>query len=96
MTKAAAEGFLWKDTNSNRTEISYWLDSEFAGNGIMTQACSVFITHAFNDLQLNKVEIGVATNNIKSRAIPERLGFTQEGTIRNYELLHNQYRDRVM
>ncbi|MFX3631562.1 MAG: GNAT family N-acetyltransferase [Candidatus Pristimantibacillus sp.] len=47
----------------------------------MTKACNAFINHAFNDLSLAKVEIGTATNNSKSRAIPERLGFTQEGVI---------------
>ncbi|BBH24331.1 hypothetical protein Back11_56760 [Paenibacillus baekrokdamisoli] len=52
--------------------------------------------HAFNDLGLQKNEIGVATNNMKSRAIPERLGFTEEGIIRNYEMLHGQYLDRVI
>jgi ribosomal-protein-serine acetyltransferase len=62
----------------------------------MSKACNAFVVHAFNDLNLRKIEIGVATNNIKSRAIPERLGFTQEGTIRNYELLHTQFLDRVI
>lgn len=89
-------GYLWIDSVSKRTEIGYWLGSKFEGKGIMTKACNTFITHAFNDLHLTKVEIGAATNNIKSRAIPERLGFTQEGVIRNYELLHNQYLDRVI
>jgi ribosomal-protein-serine acetyltransferase len=45
---------------------------------------------------LRKVEIGVATNNLKSRAIPERLGFTQECIIRNYEYLNGEYYDRII
>ncbi len=38
----------------------------------------------------------MATKNRKSKAIPERLGFTEEGRIRNYELLHGEYLDRII
>ena len=93
---AGSIGFLRIDWDAQRTEIGYWLGSKFEGIGLMSKACNAFVVHAFNDLNLRKIEIGVATNNIKSRAIPERLGFTQEGTIRNYELLHNQFLDRVI
>lgn len=93
---AGSIGFLWIDWDAKRTEIGYWLGSEFEGNGLMTKACHAFIAHAFNELHLRKIEIGAATNNIKSRAIPERLGFTQEGIMRNYERLHDQYLDRVV
>lgn len=89
-------GFLHIDWISKRTEIGYWLGSEFEGMGLMSKACDVFVKHAFNDLDLRKVEIGVATNNIKSRAIPKRLGFIEEGVIRSFEILHGQYLDRVI
>ena len=62
----------------------------------MTKAAKRFIDHAFQDLDLRKVEIGVAANNVKSRAIPLRLGFTEEGIIRNYEHLNGEYLDRVI
>ncbi|WP_127529431.1 GNAT family N-acetyltransferase [Paenibacillus kobensis] len=89
-------GFLWMDWDAKRTEIGYWLGSSFEGKGIMTKVCSTFIAHAFYDLRLRKIEIGAATQNTRSRAIPERLGFTQEGIIRNYEELHGEYMDRVI
>lgn len=93
---AGSIGFLKIDEESKRTEIGYWLGSKFEGIGLMSKACEIFVTHAFNELDLRKIEIGVATNNIKSRAIPERLGFTKEGVIRSYEMLHDQYLDRVI
>ena len=70
---AGSIGFLWIDWDAGRTEIGYWLGSDFEGIGLMTNACKAFVDHAFNDLNLRKVEIGAATQNIKSRAIPERL-----------------------
>lgn len=93
---AGSIGLLNIDWESKRTEIGYWLGSKFEGIGLMSKACKVLITHAFSELDLRKIEIGVATNNMKSRAIPERLGFTVEGIIRSYEMLHDQYLDRVI
>ena len=59
----------------------------------MTRACSALGTHAFDALGLSRVEIRCATENEKSRAIPERLGFTQEGTLRQAEWLHDHFVD---
>ncbi|WP_078551957.1 GNAT family N-acetyltransferase [Bacillus alkalicellulosilyticus] len=89
-------GYLYIDWNNQKTEIGYWLGKDYEGLGLATKACRLFIEHAFRELQLNKVEINVAPENVKSRAIPERLGFTKEGTIRNYELLHGKYLDRTI
>ena len=38
----------------------------------------------------------MASNNSKSKAIPERLGFKEEGRIRDYEFLHGEYLDRII
>lgn len=60
---------------SNKTAyIGYWLGEEFQGNGIMTKVAKTLTDYAFNELNLNKVEIRAAVENEKSRAIPERLG----------------------
>lgn len=89
-------GFLYIDWNARKTEIGYWLGEKFTGKGFATKAVKHFIDHAFNDLDLRKIEMNVATNNFKSRAIPERLGFRQEGIIRNYQYLNGAYQDRVI
>ena len=41
--------------------------------------------HALTAWELHRVEIRVATGNARSRAIPERLGFRREGTLRGAE-----------
>ncbi len=64
------------------TEIGYWLGAEFEGRGVMTKACRYLCGYLFEELNLNRVEIRCAETNVKSRAIPERLGFTQEGKLR--------------
>lgn len=45
----------------------------------MTEAVEGISNFAFRELKANRVEICCDTKNAKSRAIPERLGFSLEG-----------------
>ena len=82
---------------SNRTAtIGYWLGEAYQGRGIMTMAARALIDYAFNQLDLHKVEIRVASGNIKSRSIPKRLGFVEEGCIRQAEWLYDHYVDHIV
>jgi len=82
---------------SNKTAyIGYWLGEEFQGNGIMTKVARTLTDYAFNELNLNKVEIRVAEANEKSRVIPERLSFVKEGSIRQAEWLYDHYVNHVV
>lgn len=51
---------------------------------------------AFREYGLNRMEIRAAVDNRKSRAIPDRLGFTQEGTCRQAEWIVDHYVDHVV
>ena len=81
------------DWSNRRVEIGYWLGAAFQGKGLMTKACKAMVAYAFDELQLNKVEIRCATGNTQSCAIPQRLGFTLEGIIRQAEWLYDHYVD---
>jgi ribosomal-protein-serine acetyltransferase len=89
-------GYANLDWADHKTEIGYWIDSSMQGKGIVTKSCRVLITFAFEQYHLNKVEIHCATGNVRSRAIPERLGFTQEGVIRQAERCNDHYHDIVV
>lgn len=52
--------------------------------------------YAFNELKLNRVDIRAAVDNKKSRSIPERLGFVNEGRIRQAEWLYDHYVDHIV
>jgi ribosomal-protein-serine acetyltransferase len=84
------------DRPDRSTSIGYWLAAGYQGKGLMTGACRVLVDHAFDELGLNRVEIRCATGNRKSRAIPERLGFTNEGTLRLVQWLHDRFVDHVV
>lgn len=84
------------DWLNRATVLSYWLDEGHQGLGIMTAACEAFISHAFNAMNLNRVTIECASDNTRSRRIPERIGFKFEGIIRSAEWLHDHYADHAI
>ncbi|MEG9298489.1 GNAT family protein [Mangrovibacillus sp. Mu-81] len=82
---------------SNKTAyIGYWLHEDYQGNGIMTRVAKALMDYAFEFHNLNKVDIRAAVENKKSRSIPERLGFVQEGIIRQAEWLYDHFVDHVV
>ncbi|QED47096.1 GNAT family N-acetyltransferase [Cytobacillus dafuensis] len=89
-------GFHQIDWNNRQTSIGYYLAKGFEGKGIMTKTVQALVNYAFLDLNLNRIEIRCGVGNKKSRAIPERLGFVQEGIIRDGENLYNHFHDLVV
>lgn len=81
------------DWTNKSTSIGYWLGETFQGKGLMTKACEVIIDHCFKELKLKRIEIRVATENYKSQAIPERLGFKKEGCQRSAQWLNDRFVD---
>lgn len=78
------------------TSLGYYLGEEFQGKGIMTKAVAFLLDYLYNDLELNRVEIRAAVTNHKSQAIPKRLGFTEEGVLRQDEKLDSGFSDSVV
>jgi ribosomal-protein-serine acetyltransferase len=89
-------GFHEFDWPSRRGSMGYWLDAQAQGKGLMTRSCRALIEHAFAELGLNRVEIRCAPDNLRSRAIPERLGFRQEGWLRQAEWLYDRFVDHLV
>jgi ribosomal-protein-serine acetyltransferase len=89
-------GYNTLDWQNRIAQVGYWLDAGFQGKGIVTVACQSLIDYAFKELELNRVEIHCAIGNKKSRAIPQRLGFTQEGIVRQAEWLYDHFVDHII
>ena len=93
---AGVIGYAGIDWPNRTTGIGYWLGAAFQGRGLVTKACRALIAYAFTELKLNRVEIRCAPGNQKSCAIPKRLGFTEEGTLREVEWLYDHFVDLVV
>ncbi|MBI5916035.1 MAG: GNAT family N-acetyltransferase [Bacteroidetes bacterium] len=86
-------GVVHFSKDHRKCEIGYWLSENLQGQGMMTSTCACFIDHLFRTKDLNRVEILVATNNNRSRALPPRLGFQSEGILRQALLIYQKYHD---
>jgi RimJ/RimL family protein N-acetyltransferase len=71
-----------KRANEGSLEIGYWVSSGAVGQGIATEATAVQTRAALELCGIDRVDIQVEPRNERSLAIPRRLGFTEEGTLR--------------
>jgi ribosomal-protein-serine acetyltransferase len=76
-------GFHGVDWVNRKTSIGYWIAHDQQGRGTMTHAVRALVDHALGFWKLNRVTIEAAVDNARSRAVPERLGFVHEGTLRS-------------
>ena len=67
-------------------EIGYWIRASASGRGYITEAVKLLTGYAFTALAAKRVEIRCDERNVRSAAVPQRLGFVQEGRLRNREL----------
>ncbi|KHF40646.1 GNAT family N-acetyltransferase [Halalkalibacter okhensis] len=67
-------------------EIGYWIDSRYSGNGYISEAVQEIAHFAFRELKACRLEIRCDSKNDKSRKVPERLGFTLEGILKNDDM----------
>ncbi|RYZ57307.1 MAG: N-acetyltransferase [Proteobacteria bacterium] len=79
-----SSGFNEIDWTVPRLETGYWLSKEASGQGFATEAVNALTRYAFEVLDAKRLAITCDKDNVKSRLIPERLGFDLEGILRNH------------
>ena len=89
-------GFNVIDAVNRSGEIGYWLSEDHTGRGIATACCRALMRHGFTVLDLNRITLSAAVDNTRSRAIAERLGFVQEGLLRQVEWLYDHHLDHAL
>ena len=83
----------WANRNCS---LGYWIDSAQQGKGVITRCCAAMLDYLFDELRLHRVEIRCGIGNTRSCAIPERLGFTREGLLREGEWVNDRWVDLVV
>ena len=84
-------GFHTIELENGWAEIGYWLSKDHTGKGIMTDCVKAMIDYGFKTLNLHRIQIKCDSANVASKAIPERLGFNLDGTIREDRKHNGQY-----
>ncbi len=81
------------DQQNKIGEIGYWISEKAQGQGIVHLACSALLPFCFNVLGLNRIEIKCGVENSRSQSIPSKLGFVNEGMLRQSEWLYDKFID---
>jgi RimJ/RimL family protein N-acetyltransferase len=77
-------------------EIGYWLHKDFTSQGYATETAAALTRVAFEIHQVERVEIHCAVENSRSAAVPARLGYTREATLRNRGFAYGHVSDGML
>jgi [ribosomal protein S5]-alanine N-acetyltransferase len=75
--------------------IGYWIDQSLAGQGYVPEGVVLMMRHAFDALQLHRLEAAIVPRNIASRRVAEKLGLRDEGTAVRFLQIQGVYEDHV-
>ncbi|KMY54391.1 GNAT family acetyltransferase [Bacillus sp. FJAT-27231] len=86
-------GYNFLDFENAKTEIGYDIAKIHWGKGYAPEAVSALIDHAFHPLNFNRIEAKVEPENINSIKVLQKLTFTFERTLRQYEKVKGKFID---
>lgn len=76
--------------------LGYWMGERYAGKGLMTDAVMALTRYCLTKLGLHRIEAACLPDNIASRRVLTKSGFTEEGTARKYLKINGQWRDHLL
>ncbi len=95
-TIVGGTGFNRMEEQHRVGEIGYWLGEAHGGRGVMSRSTAALTSFGFETLGMHRIEIRADAANVRSRAIPERLGYTLEATLRDHRLSRGEFIDTVI
>lgn len=84
------------DLLNRNASIGYWIAEKYQGKGIIFRSASVLIKYAFTNLKLHRLELRCALHNRKSKNIAEKLGFSNEGILKEAIAHYGVYFDAYL
>jgi ribosomal-protein-alanine N-acetyltransferase len=79
-----------------RAEIGFALRRGAWGNGFMREAIHALLNHAFESLDLRRIEADVDPRNVRSIRVLDRMGFRREGLQRERYVMNGEVQDAVI
>ena len=89
-------GFYGVNKEDFRAVLGVDLLKEFWGHGYMNEAASKLIDYGFKEMGLNRIQASADADNAQSLAMIRKLGFTQEGIMRQKDFYKGAFHDDVM
>lgn len=83
---------IWNRDNSS-AEIGYDLAQQHWGRGLMAEALRPMLGFGFRQMGLNRIEADVTVGNDASARVLEKLGFREEGLLRQRGFWKGEYHD---
>ena len=81
----------------NRAEIGYGIfDESFKQKGLMSEALERIVEYGFITMNLHRIEAFIASYNIASLRLVDKLNFKKEGILREHYFINNQMEDSVV
>jgi [ribosomal protein S5]-alanine N-acetyltransferase len=81
------------DIYRKNVEIGYFLSEERWGQGITSKAIRAVTSYAFNEFDIVRVYAEPFADNVQSRRVLEKAGFTLEATLRRYVIKNGIIKD---
>ncbi len=76
--------------------LGYWIGAPFARQGYMREAIEAVVHHAFDVLDLSRIEAACLPENAASRGVLEKTGFKYEGVAQAYLQINGRWRNHVL
>jgi ribosomal-protein-alanine N-acetyltransferase len=76
--------------------LGYWIGKDHARQGYMREAITAVVHHAFNVLDLSRIEAACLPENAASRGVLEKCGFKYEGVAQSYLQIAGRWRNHVL
>lgn len=88
---------IWSTSQQNAIgEVGYWIRSDETGKGFGAEATTRVTQVGFEEMGLHKIQLRIAVGNVRSERIAERLGFTQEGVLRDEVKIADRWLDHTV
>jgi len=75
--------------------VGYWIDQAAAGRGYVPESVVVLARHAFEELDLHRLQVAIIPRNSASRRVAEKVGLRDEGTALRYLEIDGVWEDHV-
>ena len=84
-----------KDLDDTRPELAYWIAPEQHGEGYGSEAVSLVVEYVFDTFEKRGLVARAFASNEASRALLEKLGFVEEGRLRDHRFVDGEYVDSI-